>query len=264
MGKILVVDCSVSERQGKLRPTIYPELTVLHLARLHRVDFDRFILVDHPNLRNCALGRVVDKRKYHKVVISGSGPIDPANDEQKIGQDVTSGELNSTVLRIIELCVERGIPLLGICYGHQMICRSAGARVEDLETYEFGFVPVQLTQNSQEHPLFAGIDSPFLAAEHHNMGVRKPSGSLDVLAQNDRCVQAVQIRGTEVTGVQFHPDFNSGHGVLEDTVAYYYRREAASLRLSEAPLVEPPDKDEAYMMNNVPLLRFMRTTVGSS
>jgi para-aminobenzoate synthetase component 2 len=100
----------------------------------------------------------------------------------------------------------RGIPLLGVCLGHQALGAAHGATVERAPAPRHG-KSSRVTHDGS--PLFAGLPNPFEAARYHSLVVREDSlpPELAVTARSDDgVVMAVAHRGRSVFGVQFHPE----------------------------------------------------------
>lgn len=98
---------------------------------------------------------------------------------------------------------DRGIPLLGVCFGHQIVAQALGGDVEDMEEYELGYHEVRRTGNS---PLFDGLGHQFTAfCTHHDEVTALPPGA-QAHAETDAAVQAY--RRDSSFGVQFHPEFD--------------------------------------------------------
>ncbi|MFB6155340.1 MAG: type 1 glutamine amidotransferase [Haloferacaceae archaeon] len=98
---------------------------------------------------------------------------------------------------------DAGIPLLGICFGHQIIADALGGEVADMGEYELGYHDVEQVDDS---PLFEGVDERFVAfTTHHDAVAALPPGSQRI-AENEYAVQGYQ-RG-HTFGLQFHPEFD--------------------------------------------------------
>jgi GMP synthase (glutamine-hydrolysing) len=99
------------------------------------------------------------------------------------------------------------VPVLGVCFGHQLIAWKHGARVvKNPKGRELGTVFVELTSAGRHSPLFAGFPERFDSQATHEDIVE--GGPLTVLARNDACeVQAFQV-GPRTWGVQFHPEMD--------------------------------------------------------
>lgn len=109
---------------------------------------------------------------------------------------------------LVRDAVATGVPLLGLCYGAQVIAHATGGRVEVAPTPEIGLVQV-----ATEAP--ALVPSGPWTAFHSDALV--PPGAATVLARNDCGVQAFSLPG--VLGVQFHPEVRPE--VLDDWAARF-------------------------------------------
>lgn len=114
------------------------------------------------------------------------------------------------------------VPMLGICWGHQLLASALGGTVVDMGEYELGYEEIQLTGPS---PLFVGFPETFVAFETHSDEVQVLPEGATVLARNDRGIQAFRF-GTAY-GVQFHPEYDletarqvtRGKGLPDDRLA---------------------------------------------
>lgn len=109
----------------------------------------------------------------------------------------------------IRMTVEREVPFLGVCFGHQLLGEALGGRVEKNPVgREIGTVQIELTREGQADPLFAGIPRIFRAnATHQDAVVQLPPGAT-VLATNDHGLQAFRATPT-AAGIQFHPEMDA-------------------------------------------------------
>ena len=108
----------------------------------------------------------------------------------------------------ISKAIENNIPILGICFGHQILCSALGARVSNnSKGWELGSSKVSLTDKGISSPLFEGIDENFYVYQSHHDVVSGLPDSVELLCSNQFGVQSVSYQNS-VFGVQFHPEFS--------------------------------------------------------
>ncbi len=102
---------------------------------------------------------------------------------------------------------ERGVPVLGVCFGHQLLAHAYGGRVVRSPLgREVGTVEVALTPAGRTDPLFEGLPDRFAVQATHEDIVEAPPPGTTVLAGNvHTSVQALAF-GRHGRGVQFHPE----------------------------------------------------------
>ncbi|MFC0676325.1 glutamine amidotransferase [Lysobacter korlensis] len=105
-----------------------------------------------------------------------------------------------------------GLPLFGICYGHQLIAHALGGEVGwHPAGREMGTVELELHDSATHDPLFAGLPDRFPAqATHLQTVLRAPEGAT-VLARSAHDACHAFRWGTSAWGVQFHPEFSTTH-----------------------------------------------------
>ncbi len=97
-----------------------------------------------------------------------------------------------------------GIPLLGICYGHQLMAKELGGRIGRAGTREFGKTELEL---EREEGLFQGTpEKQVVWMSHYDQVTEMPAG-FELLATTRECrVAAMGDHGRKYYGVQFHPE----------------------------------------------------------
>lgn len=104
--------------------------------------------------------------------------------------------------QLVREVVEDGRPFLGVCLGVQLLASALGARVHTMEGPELGLLPVELTAEGREHPLFEGVEDPFPSLQWHGDTFELPEGAVR-LASSPAANQAFQV-GERGFGIQFH------------------------------------------------------------
>jgi GMP synthase (glutamine-hydrolysing) len=130
----------------------------------------------------------------------------------------------------LRTAVAQGVPILGICYGHQLIADALGGAVADNPRgREFGTVAAALQPAARDDPLLGGLDGGsdtpqfHVHACHTQSVVRLPAGAR-ILAASARDPHLAYRLDGAVWGVQFHPEFDA------DVVRHYIRAFAPTLR----------------------------------
>ncbi|MCX6344443.1 MAG: glutamine-hydrolyzing GMP synthase [Armatimonadetes bacterium] len=97
-----------------------------------------------------------------------------------------------------------GVPILGICYGAQLMAYQLGGKVSPSESREFGRAVLQVTDSSG---LFAGLGKNLVCWMSHGDLVETPPEGFVVTAHTDSAsVAAMENRARKLFGVQFHPE----------------------------------------------------------
>jgi len=104
----------------------------------------------------------------------------------------------------MDLVRKAKFPILGICYGHQIIGSTFGAQTRDLGQMLRGYERVSVVR---KHPLFDGLPSELVVAESHRQELTKVPDEFQHLAQSTTSkVEAIVHRSRSIYGVQFHPE----------------------------------------------------------
>ena len=97
-----------------------------------------------------------------------------------------------------------GVPILGICYGLQLMAKLKGGRVERLEAAEYGGRQVTVTKQG---PLFAGLPAEMPCWMSHGDSVSvTPAGFTVTATSPNMPVAAMEDPSCGLYGVQFHPE----------------------------------------------------------
>ena len=98
---------------------------------------------------------------------------------------------------------ELGVPVLGICYGQQLMMHLLGGQCRKAETREYG--KIQLTHDAS--PLFEGVPETSVCWMSHGVEVEQLAPDFAAIAHTDGCLHAaVCCAEKNLYGVQFHPE----------------------------------------------------------
>lgn len=153
-----------------------------------------------------------DARQFDAVVFSGS-PLSVTRIEPWMEQ---AGAW------MVEAAA-KGVPVLGVCFGHQLLAHALGGRVvKNPLGREIGTIEVDLTEAGARDPLFATQSGPLRFQATHEDVVDRLPAEATLLATNRYGIHAFR-HGPRAWGVQFHPEMNA-------------ERLGALIRTREAPL----------------------------
>ena len=102
--------------------------------------------------------------------------------------------------------IERGIPALGICFGHQLLADVLGGTVEDMGEYELGYRTVERTEAGREDPVHGVLGEEFFVFTTHSDAVTELPPDATLTAENDYGIHG--FRAGRVFGIQSHPEYD--------------------------------------------------------
>jgi len=102
------------------------------------------------------------------------------------------------------------IPILGICYGHQLLAQAMGGMVADNPNgLEFGTAEIRLTSEAKQDMLFSMLPSPVHFHVSHTQSVVKLPPGAKLLATTSRDPNHAFVIDNYAWGIQFHPEFDA-------------------------------------------------------
>jgi len=123
--------------------------------------------------------------------------------------------------KLIEIAMEQHVPLLGICFGHQLLAYHLGGEVDKGKSAEYGITKIVV---DREDVLFGGLPDEFNAWASHFDEVKKLPNAFVRLAHSGHCAyEAMRHRSKPLWGVQFHPEVwhtEGGEKILANFLKY--------------------------------------------
>ncbi|WP_027634581.1 glutamine-hydrolyzing GMP synthase [Clostridium hydrogeniformans] len=168
---------------------------------------DLVLIVDFGGQYNQLIARRVRECGIYCEIIPYSYSLDKIKAKNPKGIIFTGGP-NSVygegAPRLDEEIFSLNIPILGICYGDQLMAHTLKGEVKSAEIREYGKTEVNLDENS---PLFKGmknIDSCWMS---HTDFISKAPEGFKIIGYTDKCpVAAMENQEKKLYGVQFHPE----------------------------------------------------------
>lgn len=155
------------------------------------------------------IARTVRGLKVYSEIHPGNIKADRIRELKPIGIILTGGP-NSVYLPEAPKCdpeiFNMGIPILGICYGMQLMCHTLGGEVSPCNSSEYGRVEATL---NTESVLFEGLpDKNTVLMSHGDQVSRLPEGFRPVASSSNCTYAACENPEKNLYGVQFHPEVN--------------------------------------------------------
>jgi GMP synthase (glutamine-hydrolysing) len=149
--------------------------------------------------------------------------------------------------RVDASILSMGVPVLGICYGHQLLAATMpGGIVKPSYSREYGLAKLRFKVDPKvgvrkATDLFDGVPDDSQVWVSHGDSVQKLPDCFEVLGATDDCAVAAMVNPSKnIYGVQFHPEVTHsefGHRILENFVRRVCRSDS-SWRPSSAETVE--------------------------
>mgnify|MGYP001453353741 CR=1 FL=1 len=135
----------------------------------------------------------------HGIILSGSAT--------RIREKHCLNKILHNVMPMVEL----DVPILGICFGHQLISLTYQSKICSFKEMVSGHKQIHFKSD----PLFKGIDNPSYMYNAHYDYVEKVPVFFKCLAKDENdIIYAIKHKDKKIYGLQFHPEFsNYGNGL---------------------------------------------------
>jgi len=150
--------------------------------------------------------RVRENNSYCEVILPSS--LNNFKDFNNVIGIILSGGPNSTVNNdnydLPDSIFKVNLPILGICFGMQLICKKFGGIIKDSSSREYGKAELEIIK---ENKIFENINRFVEVWMSHGDSVTKISNDFDLIASTKtKSLSAVKMKNKEVYGIQFHPE----------------------------------------------------------
>ena len=182
--------------------------------------FQTVAVLDYGSQYTGLIVRRLRELRVHSRLFSGKVTVEELKRENPSAL-VLSGGPNSVYAAGAPLCdpgiFGMGLPILGICYGAQLLAHSLGGKVESSGIKEYGRATARVTGDA---PLLSGLSNKFDVWMSHGDMVSVPPPGAKVILETDACpATAFFLPEKRIYGVQFHPEVHhtpNGGELLEN------------------------------------------------
>lgn len=168
---------------------------------------DLVLVIDFGGQYNQLIARRVREFGVYCEVVPYNYGIEKIKDKNPKGIIFTGGPnsvYGEDTPQIEKEVFELGVPVLGICYGQQLMSHLLGGRVDTAPVREYGKSHVNLDNSSK---LFKGIEKEEVCWMSHTDYVAEAPAGFKIIAHTDVCpVAAIANEEKKLYGVQFHPE----------------------------------------------------------
>jgi GMP synthase (glutamine-hydrolysing) len=120
--------------------------------------------------------------------------------------DIDSQPWIANEIHLLQQALEKSVPILGVCFGSQILAQAAGGQVRKAESIEIGWCDVTLDPKAKQDPLFAVFSPIFVGMQFHYDTFDLPE-TAQVLATGAGQIQGYRI-GHNAWATQFHIEAN--------------------------------------------------------
>jgi len=169
--------------------------------------FDRVLVVDFGAQYAQLIARRVREAHVYSEIVTREITADRVRESDPVSIILSGGPISVYADDAYDLdpeILELGIPILGICYGHQVLALALGGDVEQTETAEYGRTDLEVGSDSV---LFCGLlGRQQVWMSHRDAVVRAPPGFVVTASTSVSPVAAMEDLERGFCGVQFHPE----------------------------------------------------------
>ncbi len=163
---------------------------------------DEILIVDYGSQYTRLLARRIREIGVYSRVES---PKNPTLNENTKGIILSGGPLSvysPNALGLPKNIKGSSLPMLGICYGMQLLVHELGGEVRKGETFEYGLTRV----NFSSDPLFLNVKSPNTWMSHGDSVEKLPPNFVKIAESEMGVIAGIRSKDGKIYGLQFHPE----------------------------------------------------------
>jgi GMP synthase (glutamine-hydrolysing) len=148
-----------------------------------------------------------------------------------------------TAASVMSASVALGLPTLGICFGHQLLCKALGGEVVRAESRTDSVVELALSEAGRRDVIFSQLENPICLFTHQDHVVQIPSSCVVLGAAPHNSLASVRIHdemgvALPAWGLQFHPEaVKLGHISAEEAKAFKQEHDGAAILANFADVI---------------------------
>jgi len=148
------------------------------------------LLKNYGVVENTDFKQIKDKNfsNFDLIVLSGSSLLNV---------NLNLGEIEEE----INLIKNTTTPIIGICFGFELICLVYGSKIEKLSEHLDEFRLIKISRS-----FFVNAPEDITVKESHEWGVRSVKEDLEVLGVSKDSIEIVKHKSKKIYGFQFHPE----------------------------------------------------------
>ena len=175
---------------------------------------DNIIILDYGSQYTQLIARRIRELKVYSEIYSYNTSIDKIIEKSPSGIILSGGPMSvydNDSYKLNSKLLSLDVPILGICYGMQLLMKELNSQVIPSKIREYGHAKIKIIDNKG---LFDGIESPTNVWMSHGDKIRICEDNFKILAHSDNGILAAAChKHKPYFGVQFHPEvIHTDHG----------------------------------------------------
>ena len=182
---------------------------------------EKILVIDYGSQYTQLIARRIRENNTYCEVLSPESLIKIKNLDNILGV-ILSGGPNSVIENndydLPDLLFEKNTPLLGICFGMQLICKKFNGKIQESTSREYGKAKLEI---KKDVPILNGLNKTLEVWMSHGDSVTEIPNNFSVIATtNKKSLSAIKSNDKEIYGIQFHPEVT--HTLDEGKIIYNF------------------------------------------